>query len=698
MPASRARLFSASILCCFAAGIGQAQMPGPPSAARIPVTETIHGVAITDNYRWLEEQNSPQTRAWIAGEQKYTNAFFATLPSREQIRASLSKIERVESVSVPFAAGARYFFTRRLPSEEQASLFVRDRGASQDVLLSDPNTSFPDHSVSVSVVDASRDGKILAYQFRKGGQDETEIHFLDVSSRKELPDRLPKGRIWALGGYAFTPDNMGFYYTRFIEAGPRVYVHHFGTAVSADREIFGNAYGPEYFAVCGITRSARYLFCEARKGSSGAEADIYIQRLENEKTLRCIARHMPLIHGTEIYRDHLVLLTGSEAPNGRVLDIDLDHPARGDWKEIVHEGRAPIAGISIAANKLFVTTVEDVSSRCRALKPDGTPIGDVKLPTLGEMGGVSGQEDGTEAFFAFSSFAYPITIFRLDSRDAATVWFRPSVPLALGQIQVQQVWYSSKDGTKMPMFLVSKKGQPLRNLPTLLSGYGGFDVTLLPAWSPPVADWVERGGVYAQPSLRGGGEFGEAWHRAGMFEKKQNVFDDFITAAEYLVHTGVTSPAKLAIEGVSNGGLLVGVAVTQRPDLFGAVVCGAPLLDMVRYQKFKVAKFWISEYGSSEDAKQFEYLYRYSPYHHVEKGVRYPAVLFWSGDSDTRVDPLHARKMTALMQQEAAPGRAVLLRYDTLAGHSAGMSVDRRIDLDTDVLAFLESQTGSGGK
>lgn len=688
------RLLAAFCISCFAPVLSIAQLSAPPSAPQIPVTENIHGLSITDNYRWLEDQNSPQTRAWIKAEQKYTAAFFNTISDREQIRSSLEKIVRVESVSVPLVVKDRYFFTRRLPSEQQASLFVRSGVSGGDVLLVNPNALFPDHSVSVSIGDVSRDGRILAYQLRKGGQDETETHFLDVDSKKDLPDILPPARTWLVQRYSFTPDNKAIYYTRMLDAGPRVYRHTFGSPMSRDQEIFGSEYGPQYIAACGITRTTKYLFCQTTKGAAGAESDIYIQRLGVEKGLRCIAQHMPVVLGIAPYRDHLAILTRWQAAKGRVLDIDLDHPASNHWKEIIHEGAAPLEGISVAANKLFVIMLENVSMRCRAFAPDGTPAGEVKLPAPGDVAQIEGEEDGSEAFLGFNSFAYPDTIFKLSSDNTLAVWWRPNVPLALDQVETKQVWYVSKDGTKVPMFIVAKKGQAQRVRPTLLSGYGGFDIAMIARWSPIVAWWVEQGGVYAQPALRGGSEFGEAWHRAGMFQNKQNVFDDFIAAAEYLINSGITSREKLAIYGVSNGGLLVGAAMTQRPDLFRAVVCGAPLLDMVRYQKFKIANLWISEYGSSDDPKQFPYLYRYSPYHHVEKSVNYPAVLFYSGDSDTRVDPLHARKMTALMQSSAAPGKPILIRYDTLVGHSGGLSVDRLVDLDTDILAFLKSQIG----
>ncbi len=670
-------------------------MPPPPSAAKIPVTETIDGISITDNYRWLEDQNSPQTRAWIAAEQAYTARFFAQLPERQHILTALGDLERVETRSVPVVANGRYFFTRRLPSEQQPALFMRHGSSGKDELLIDPNTIAPDHSMSVSIGDVSRDGQVLAYEIRKGGQDETEVHFLRVDTKKELPDVLPKARNGFITGHSFTSDDATLYYGKKpMNGAPRVYRHRFGTPVSSDQEIFGGSYGPDYSAGCGVTTTEKYLFCEATKGSAGVERDLYVEKLNGGTALQPIAEHVSGVLATDIYRDEILILTSAQAPHGKVMAINLDQPSRENWKEIIPESETAISGISVAAGKLFVTALEDVSEHCRVYRPDGAFVSEIKLPMAGSVGPARGEEQGTEAFFQFSSFAHPPEIFRVGSDQTATAWWMSSVPVSLNEIEIKQVRYNSKDGTQIPMFVVGKRGRETGSRPTLLTGYGGFDLVQTPRWSPVVAWWVEQGGVFAIPALRGGGEFGEAWHRAGMFEHKQNVFDDFIAAAEYLIHSGITSREHLAIYGTSNGGLLVGAALTERPDLFRAVVCGAPLLDMVRYQKFKIAKLWVPEYGSSDDPKQLRYILAYSPYQHVEKGVKYPAVMFWSGDGDTRVDPLHARKMTAEMQAEAAPGQPIIIRYDTLTGHSGGRSVDQQIDFDADFLAFVKSQIG----
>lgn len=666
----------------------------PPKTQIIPVTQTLHGVTITDNYRWLEDQNSPATRAWIAAEQKYTAGFFASGPQRADIRKSLASFERLETRSVPVTTNGLYFFTGRGAAEEQASLYMRRGVAGADEKLIDPNVLFPDHSVSVSIGAVSRNGRILVYELRKGGQDETEAHFLDVNTKRDLPDLLPRARYEFGGDNSFAPDARAIYYSKWLREGSRVFRHKLGTPVSSDKEIFGTGYGPDYLANCIVTSTGNYLFCEAARGAATTEDDLYVQRFDRDAKPRGIAKHVPSVLGLDTYRDSVYLLTSSRAPNGRVVEIVLSRPEEANWREAIPEGRNPMTSITVAAKKLFIRTLENVSEHLRAFDLHGRALNEIGLPVAGTIGDMHGQEAGSEAFFSFSSFAHPNEIFEVTADGSMKSWWRPAVPFNPDDIAVKQLWYRSKDGTRVPMFVVARKGQDQRNRPTLLTGYGGFNIALTPRWSAMAAWWVEQGGVFALPALRGGGEFGEAWHKAGMLERKQNVFDDFIAAAEHLIHCGITSKQNLAIFGTSNGGLLTGAAMTQRPDLFRAVVCGAPLLDMIRYQTFKIARLWVPEYGSSEDPKQFAYILKYSPYQHVEKGTRYPAVLFWTGDNDTRVDPLHARKMTALMQAEAAPGKPVLIRYDTLTGHSGGRSVDQQLDFDADLLAFLKSQIG----
>lgn len=658
-----------------------------------PVTETMHGVAITDPYRWLEDQNSPQTRAWIDAQVRYTEAVLAKMPDRGRIRERLRDLMKIETMSAPIVRGGRYFFSKRRADQEQAVLCVRRGRTGSDDVLVDPNPLSPDHTISAHFMGISEDGKLAAYGLRHGGEDEVTLSFLDVDTHKVLPDQFPRARY---GNVSIAPNRSGFYYSEFLPVGVRVFYHSFGADPKNDREVFGEGHGPTETVGGSLSPDGHYLVLVVAVGAGGNRTQVYVQDLAAHGPIRPIvddldARFIPSIAG-----DHLYLSTNWNAPNGRVLMVDLKNPARANWKEVVPETKSVISGFSPLGGKLVVNRLENVSARIEVLNPDGKLVRDVPLPGIGTAFGPSGRWASDEAFYTFSSFGQAPTIYRYEvSSGAQQVWWRSKAPLDAASIEVKQVWYESKDHTRVPMFIAQRKGLKLDGSnPALLTGYGGFNISSLPGYSPYAAAWLEMGGVYAEANLRGGGEFGEAWHRAGMLGNKQNVFDDFIAAAEYLIEKGYTRKSRLAIRGVSNGGLLVGAAMTERPDLFQAVICGAPLLDMLRYQKFKIARLWIPEYGSADDAKQFAYIYRYSPYQHVTKGVKYPAVMFVTGDSDTRVDPLHARKMTALMQASTASEGPIVLHYDTKAGHSGGLPVDRQIDEMTDELSFLAGELG----
>ncbi|MBA2341351.1 MAG: S9 family peptidase [Pyrinomonadaceae bacterium] len=400
--------------------------------------------------------------------------------------------------------------------------------------------------------------------------------------------------------------------------------------------------------------------------------------------------------GGQAIGDRFFMFTNYEAPNGKIVEVDLKNPEMKNWRTIVPETKATLNGMSLAGGRIFASYLEDVVTRIRMFDDKGKQLREITFPTLGSASGINGRWKEDEAFYSFSSYGQLATIYRYQvSTGKQEVWARINVPVRSEEIETKQIFYTSKDGTRIPMFLVYKKGLKLDgNRPTLLYGYGGFNSSLTPGFSATAAFLAEQGGVYAVANLRGGGEYGEAWHKAGMFERKQNVFDDFIAASEWLIKNKYTNPSRLAISGGSNGGLLVGAALTQRPDLYQAVICSYPLLDMLRYQRFLVARFWVPEYGSAEDPKQFEYIRRYSPYHNVKKGTKYPAVMFITGDADTRVDPLHARKMAALLQASTASDRPILLHYDTKAGHSGGTPVNKQIEDLTDSMSFLMWQLG----
>ena len=670
---------------------------GPPVTRVDNVSETLHGVTVSDPYRWLEDQDSPETRAWINLQNEYTSAALGALPIRAKIRERLTQLLKIDTIDVPIARGGRYFFSKRRADQNQPAIYVRQGFNGKDEVLIDPNTMSADKLTSAGIQDISEDGKLIVYSIRQGGEDEVTVRLMDVDSRKDLPDALPKGRI----GVSLKPDKSGFYYSRFTNnVGGRIFYHTMGTDVARDVEVFGKGYGPQVPVFANVSPDGRYVFFFASHGAAGDKTEIYFQNLESGGPITTLVNDISAGFSPDIAGDHLYVLTNWDAPNRRILDVDLKKPGRENWREVVPEGSSVMTALSAVGGKLFVTYLENVATRIKVFDTSGKQVREISFPTIGTASGMSGDWGRDEGFFTFSSFAQPTTIYRYSVESGKQeVFARITVPVQSDQIEVKQVWYESKDKTKVPMFLVYKKGLTLDgNNPVFLTGYGGFNASMTPNFSSVAAFWAESGGVFALANLRGGGEFGEKWHKAGMLENKQNVFDDFISAAEWLIKTKYTNPSKLAISGGSNGGLLVGAAMTQRPELFQAVVCSYPLLDMIRYQSFLVAKFWVPEYGSSENEDQFKYIYAYSPYHRVKKGEKYPAVLFVTGDADTRVAPLHARKMTALVQASTGSTRPVLLHYNTKAGHSGGLPVSQIIEDQSDQLTFLFWQLGIKGK
>jgi prolyl oligopeptidase len=511
----------------------------------------------------------------------------------------------------------------------------------------------------------------------------------DVDTGDDLPDELPRGRYF---GVSITPDKSGLYYTRHNETGPRVYYHAMGTDPSADRQVFGDGYGPEKILFGGLSEDGRYLVVHVLYGSSADKTEIYIKDLEQGGGFATVVDDLDARSLAGMAGDTLLIQTNWEAPNGRIMAVDASNPGRDSWRELVPEReKGVIQGTSEVGGKLFVRYLEDVKSRVVSYDVDGRELGEIKFDTIGDVSGVSGRWADNRAFFRFHSYHVPLTIYSYDVETGEReVWWQFDADIDTDRFDVKQEWFTSKDGTRVPMFVVHAKDIRLDGTnPMLLTGYGGFTVSRTPRFSASAAVWVEQGGVYAVANLRGGGEFGEEWHKAGMRENKQNVFDDFIAAAEHLVDAGYTSSGKLAISGGSNGGLLVGAVMTQRPELFKAVICSYPLLDMVRYHMFLVARYWVPEYGSADEPEQFEYLKAYSPYHNVKDGESYPAILFISGDGDTRVAPLHARKMAALVQAKKGSERPALLRYHIKAGHSGGKPLSQQIDDLAESYSFL---------
>lgn len=672
-------------------------LPPPPVAAVHVVTDDYNGIRVEDPYRWLEEAHSPQTRAWIDAENEYMQKYLQQLPVRSTIASQITSLERVERYSTPMLRGGKYFFTKRLPDENQPSIYMRIGSHGQDERLVDATRLSADQNTNVGIVGVSDDGNLLIYGVRQGGADEESIHILDVSTRRELPDVLPSVRYM---GIALSPGDKGLYYARFTHQGSSVWFHSFGTPVSDDTKIFGGEYrgqplGELDLVSVHVSDNHHWLIINIPHGVPATSEDILLRDLR-----RPDSDLVPLVYGLQAHvhliddGDRFFLLTDHQAPNGRIVEA---FPGKepSSWKTIVPEGHDVIDSFSIVGGRLFVSRLHDVKTDTTIYDLAGNRTGSLTYPAIGSGSVVFGRPGQTKGFYTFQSFIVPPTIYQYDTvTGRSTVFVSPKVPFDSSGYEVTQVFYTSKDGARVPMFIAGRKGLKRDGHARLLmTGYGGFDLPMLPAWDPEYAWWMEQGGFFALPNLRGGNEYGEAWHKAAMFENKQNVFDDFFAAAEYLIRNHYTTPAHFAIRGRSNGGLLMGAAMTQRPDLFGAIWCGYPLLDMLRYQRFEFGRLWTTEYGTAENPKDFAYIRKYSPYQNVKKGADYPAIMFFTGDNDTRVDPMNARKMTALMQASSGSGRPILLHYSVKGGHSAGVSLDQLVSDQTDELSFLWNET-----
>ncbi|SRR5579871_188124 len=666
-----------------------------PTTRKDNVTETINGVSIADPYRWLEDQDSPETRAWIDAQNKYSHAIFEQQPHRDEMRKRFSELLKIDAIGTPVELGGRYFFTKRLATQDLPVLYMRKGITGADQVLLDPHTLSKDHTTSAGFLEISRDGTIVVYFVRQGGEDQVTPHFLDVDTLQEVPVQLPKATYTS---FEMMPDKSGVYYSTLDKNGSGVFYHPRGGAAGEDRAIFCGDMGAQTICSVQLSEDGRYLAIQVSHGASNDRTDIFVKDL-SIKDLSREGAPAPVVTGIDASFDphfaghRLYLTTNWKAPRSRVIAVDLEHPAQSNWKEVIPEADVPLDSASAIGGKLFATYLHNAATQIKVFDGDGKYLRDVSLPSIGTAS-ISGRWEKSEAWLSFQSFHVPPTSYRYDTgKDERSVWAELKVPVRSDDFELKQVWYESKDKTKVPMFLLYRKGIKLDGThPVYLTGYGGFRANMLPAFSSTAIFWAEQGGVFALPSLRGGAEFGEDWHKAGMLDKKQNVFDDFIGAAEYLVKAKYTSPAHLTISGGSNGGLLVGAMMTQRPDLFRAVMCSFPLLDMVRYQKFLIAKLWVPEYGSSDDPKQFPYIYAYSPYHHVKAGTKYPAVLLVTGDADTRVDPLHARKMTAMVQAANAGTRPIVLDYETKSGHSGGQPLSKIIEDQVNRIGFLLDQ------
>lgn len=670
-----------------------------PHTRKDPVVEDFHGRAIEDPYRWLEIEDDPQVVEWTEEQNRLTRQALDGSPSRERVHARLQQLLSIGALGTPSPRRGRYFYMRRQGDQNHAVLYLREGApdAPERVIL-DPNAWSADGTEALDWYYPDRSGRLLAYGRSSGGDEWSTLRILDVDTGEHLPDEIARARAASV---SWVPDGSGFFYTRY--PGPsevpegeesyhrRVYFHALGSAVAEDPLIFGEGREKEDWPGTHLSKDGRYLLVTVSVGWT--RTDLYLLDRETGDWTTLVEGEEALYDG-ELYQGRLFLHTNSQAPRYRLFVVDLEDTDRSKWQEVLPESEWVLEWTGIVGGVLFASYLADATSRFFRFDLHGGARREIPLPTLGSLGGIGGEWDGHELFYGFSSFTVPPTVYRYDLLTGETeLWGRVEADVDPDGYEIHQVRYTSKDGTSVPMFVVHRKGLARDgDQPTLLSGYGGFNLSMTPGFSRANFLWLENGGVYAVANLRGGGEYGTAWHEGGRRGHKQNVFDDFTGAAEWLIANGYTRPERLAIYGGSNGGLLVGAALTQRPELFRAVVCAVPLLDMLRYHHFRIARLWIPEYGSPEVPEEFAWLHAYSPYHRVRDGERYPAVLLTTGASDSRVDPMHARKMAARLQEATGSDLPILLRVETRAGHGAGKPLAKVLEESADVWTFLFDQ------
>jgi prolyl oligopeptidase len=680
-----------------------------PSAPPGEVVELYHGTAVPDPYRWLEDPDTPASRRWIEDENRLTEAYLAAIPEREPIRERLTRLWNYPKYGTPFRKGGRYFYLKNDGLQNHAVLYTQATLTDPPTVLLDPNVLATDGTVALSTLAVSDDGRFLVYGTTRSGSDWEEFHVREVATARDRPDHL---RWIKFSGASWTKDGAGFFYSRYptpsdhaltdVNRFQRVYYHRLGSDQAADVLVYERPDQPEWGMQAQVTDDGRYAVLHVWLGTDRRNRIYYVD-LGDPSAPRVQGDVVPLLDDFDAaYRlvgnDGSVcyFLTDLDAPRKRVIAIDTAQPDRAHWRELLAQSADVLESVELVHDTFVAHVMRDAASRLRLYAPDGTLLQELELPALGTVSAISGERHDDELFYAFTSFLYPSTIFRYDFATARTSVFQaPAIAFDPSPYETTQVFYTSRDGTRVPMFLTQRRGLGRDgSTPTLLYGYGGFNVSLTPSFSIAMIVWLERGGAYAVPNLRGGGEYGEEWHQAGMYEKKQNVFDDFIAAAEHLVAQGYTTPAKLAIAGGSNGGLLVGAAMTQRPELFGAALPAVGVLDMLRFHRFTIGWAWVTEYGSADDAAQFPYLYAYSPLHHLRSGTAYPATFITTADHDDRVVPAHSFKFAAALQAAQAGPEPVLIQIETKAGHGAGKPTTKLIDEQVDRLAFLVRTLG----
>ncbi|MEJ2217146.1 MAG: prolyl oligopeptidase family serine peptidase [Gemmatimonadota bacterium] len=712
LPLALAGLTSLAILTALAACAPQGPPPPQYPATRTDsVVDDYFGTKVADPYRWLEDQNSPEVAKWVEAENAVTFAYLQKIPLRDTFRTRLTELWNDPSVSVPDRVAGRLFYRMNTGLQNQSVLYEQAAMDGKPVTLIDPNTLSSDGSIDLAATSPSPDGRYLAYGLSVGGSDWRDLHVRDLETMQDLPDTVH----WVkYSGISWTKDGKGFFYTRFptppadqvltaAALNGKIYYHTVGTADSQDRLIYQRPDLPDWYENAFVTDDGRFLFITLSHGTD-PENLLYYADLGNpmHPDLGARVRAVNTSNDAE-YRvlgnegNVVFIRTTKDAPNRRIISITLPDTVLAHAKTVVPETKNNIQSSLIAGDRVVVQTLEDVQSHVRMYDAGGKLVGEVALPGIGAVRGLSGRAGQPELFYAFASFLAPTTVYRYDFATGKSTAFSPLPRKALFDptpYQTKQVFYQSKDGTRIPMFITARKDVKLDGTnPTILYAYGGFDIATLPSYSPTVAVWLEHGGIYAVANIRGGNEYGEAWHHAGRLAEKQNVFDDFAWAAKYLIAQKYTSPEHLAIDGYSNGGLLVGATEEQHPDLFAAAYAGAGVMDMLRYQKFSAGVGWVPEYGSSDDSTQFQYLIKYSPVQNVKPGTCYPATIVTTADHDDRVVPGHSYKFTAAMQAAQGCNNPILIRVETKTSHGY-MPTDKRIAQLADEWAFTGWETG----
>jgi prolyl oligopeptidase len=683
-----------------------------PKPKRSEQMDEYHGVKISDPFRGLENPDSPETRAWIDAENRLTNAYLATIPERETIKKRLTQLWNYEKYSAPFKVAGKYFYYKNDGLQNQFILYVADSPGEKGRVLIDPNTLSRDGTIALANIAISEDAKFLAYSLSSGGSDWQEWHVREVATGKDLSDLIKWSKF---SGASWTKDGKGFFYSRYPEPSEKtkledanfyqkLYYHKIGTPQSEDVLVYERPDHKDWGFSGNVTEDGRYLIISVWKGSDPKNL-VFFKDLNQAdgKVIEIISEFESEYSFLGNDGAKLYFKTDKEAPRGRIISINANDKVSGrstrdaqNVSEVLPQSAEAIDGVSLIGNTFIVSYLKDAYTQTRVFDMSGKFVREVKYPGIGAAGGFGGRRDDRETFYSFASFTTPMTIYRYDLASGKSELFRaPKVAFRSEDYEVKQVKYKSKDGTLVPMFIVHKKGVKLDSTnPTLLYGYGGFNVSMTPSFSISRLIWMEMGGVFAMPNLRGGGEYGEEWHQAGTKLKKQNVFDDFIAAAEWLIANKYTQPAKLAISGASNGGLLVGAVLNQRPELFGAALPAVGVMDMLRFHKFTIGWGWTSDYGSADNADEFKALYAYSPLHNIKKGAKYPAVLITTADHDDRVVPAHSFKYAATLQVAQGGDAPVLIRIETKAGHGAGKPTAKIIEEQADIYGFLVKTLG----